>query len=145
MGEDSDEDTVHDLCDDCISVWNPNQSDIDHNGVGDACDVNDGLIYISSTEKNKVEWQPENGFTSWNVYEGDLDVLRATGTYTQAPGSNPLAFRSCGVTDYWVDDVTPPPPGKVKFALVTGVFGGVESGLGTNSAGVPRANANPCP
>ena len=29
--------------------------------------------------------------------------------------------------------------------LVTGVAGGVESGLGTNSAGATRVNANPCP
>ena len=126
-------------------MWNPNQTDIDHNGVGDACDLNDGLIYIYGTDPNYVEWQQENGFTTWNVYEGDLDVLRATGTYTQAPGSNALAIRACGLLNPWVDDVPPPPAGTVKFALVTGVAGGVESSLGTNSAGVPRANANPCP
>jgi hypothetical protein len=144
-GVDSDGDGVHNACDNCDFVQNPNQADFDHNGVGDACDLNDGLIYIAATDKNKVEWQQENGVTSWNVYEGDLDVLRATGEYSQAAGSNPLAIRACGVTDNWVDDETSPPPGKVKFALVTGIAGGVESSLGTDGAGVPRANTNPCP
>jgi hypothetical protein len=41
--------------------------------------------------------------------------------------------------------VLEPGPGEVAFNLVTGVAGGVESGLGTNSAGAPRPNANPCP
>jgi len=35
--------------------------------------------------------------------------------------------------------------GAVQFFLVTSLAGGRKSGLGTNSAGVPRANANPCP
>lgn len=144
-GLDSDGDAVRNACDDCVFDANPSQSDFDHDGQGDVCDLDDGLIYVYSTAPNRVEWQPEGGFATWNVYEGDLAVLRATGTYTQAPGSNALAKRECGVTNPWVDDVAPPPAGKLKFALVTGRAGGVESGLGTNSAGVPRANSNPCP
>ena len=42
-------------------------------------------------------------------------------------------------------DLDVPAPGEVAFNLVTGMAGGVESSLGTNSAGVPRVNANPCP
>jgi hypothetical protein len=126
-------------------VPNPTQGDFNHDGQGDACDLYDGLIYIYSSDPNYVEWQQESGFASWNVYEGDLGVLRATATYTQAPGSNALAIRVCGTENTWVDDVTPPPAGKVKFTLVTGVVEGVEGSLGTNSAGVPRANTNPCP
>jgi hypothetical protein len=144
-GEDSDGDTVHDLCDNCVSAWNPNQTDSDHNGVGDACDLNDGLIYIYSTDKEYREWQPEAGYTTWNSYRGSLSVLRATGQYTQAPGSNALAAHDCGVSDPHVLDLDIPAPGEVAFNLVTGVAGGVESSLGTNSAGVLRANTNPCP
>ena len=58
---------------------------------------------------------PEAGFTSWNVYEGDLDVLKATGV------------------------------GKTVFSLVTGVKNGVEGSLGRDSAGRERLNGNPCP
>jgi hypothetical protein len=104
------------------------------------------LIYVLGTDdKDFIEWQAELGPSSWNVYEGDLSVLRSSGVYTQAPGSNPLAGRQCGVTDVFVQDLVVPGPGQVRFSLVTGVTGGVEGNLGTSSAGAPRANANPCP
>ena len=102
-------------------------------------------IYVFSTDDGYVEWQAETGPLAWNVYEGSLAVLRATGVYTQVPGSNPLADKSCGVVSRFVSDPTLPSPGAVKFALVTGVTGGGEGSLGTNSAGAPRANTNPCP
>ena len=144
-GEDSDSDGSHNACDNCVFDFNPSQSDFDHDSEGDICDLNDGLIFIYSTDKNYREWQAESGYTTWNSYRGTLAVLRTTGQYTQAPGSNPLVARDCGLTDPYVVDLLVPDPGDVAFNLVTGVAGGVESGLGTNSAGVPRANANPCP
>jgi hypothetical protein len=100
---------------------------------------------LGTDDKGFVEWQQEQGPTTWNVYLGDLSVLRATGVYTQAPGSNPLADRSCGVTDTFVADATVPAAGGVQFSLVAGVTGGVEGNLGQNSAGAPRPNTNPCP
>lgn len=72
----------------------------------------------------------EQGFSSWSVYEGDLGILRSGGAYTQLPGSNPRAQRHCGVTDLYVEDFADPAPGTAAFHLVTGVAGGVESGLG---------------
>ena len=143
---DTDGDRTGDVCDDCPLDYNPSQSDVNHNGVGDVCDLNDGLIYVLGTDdKNYIEWQQETGPTAWNVYEGDLGVLRATGAYTQAPGSNPLAEKHCGVVDLFVADTGSIPAGAVKFSLVTGVTGGVEGNLGTNSAGQVRVNGNPCP
>jgi hypothetical protein len=92
-----------------------------------------------------MEWQQELGFSAWNAYKGSLSVLRLTGLYTQPPGSTSLAARACGLASTQMDDPTPPSPAATAFFLVTGVAAGVESSLGTDSAGVERPNANPCP
>ena len=76
----------------------------------------------------------------WNSYKGDLDVLKATGVYTQVPLSNPLARQDCRLRDPEVEDVIPPAVGKVAFFLTTGVSGNTESGLDHS-----RPNDNPCP
>ena len=143
---DADTDGVGDVCDNCTSEYNPSQTDFDHDGEGDMCDLNDGLIYLHGTGNNgSVGWQHEAGPASWNVYAGDLGVLRSSGVYTQEPGSNPLAEKHCGVTVLTAVVLEGPDPGSVQFTLVTGVTGGVEGSLGTNSAGAERANTNPCP
>jgi hypothetical protein len=144
--DDFDGDHVGDACDNCAFDFDPSQADFDHDNEGDICDLNDGLIFVYGTDdKNYIEWQAESGYTTWNSYRGSLAVLRATGQYTQLPGSNPLAGRDCGLGDPWVFDDAIPGPGEVEFNLVTGVAGGVESSLGTNSAGGQRVSANPCP
>jgi hypothetical protein len=137
-GVDTDGDGFRNACDNCVFDSNPAQSDLDADGEGDRCDPNDGLIYLFSSNDDLVEWQAETGADAFNVYEGDLDVLRATGTYTQAE-------HHCGVNVPGIGDTEPVAPGSVKFALVTGVTNGVEGSLGTNSTGAPRANTNPCP
>jgi len=71
-------------------------------------------------------------------------ILRSSGTYTQAPGSNILAIRACGLTDTWYEDTTSLAPGRSAFYLVTGVANGVESSLGTSTNSAPRVNTNPC-
>jgi hypothetical protein len=76
---------------------------------------------------------------------GDLAVLRSDGTYTQFPGSNPLANRVCGLEDPHHDETAAPEAGEAAFLLITGVAGGVEGGLGQDGSGNDRPNANPCP
>jgi len=142
---DGDGDGLTSCNDNCPSDFNPSQSDDDHDGQGDRCDANDGSIYLYSTSKTLIGWQPESGTAKWNVYEGSLSVLKSTGIYTQAPGSNPIAQRSCGLTVPSIADTEALAPGGAKFALVTSVTGVVESNLGTNSAGATRSNTSPCP
>jgi hypothetical protein len=125
--------------------YNPAQTDLDLDGEGDLCDLDDGLIHSVWSDPETLAWQPETGFDAWNVYFGDLAVLRQSGVYTQAPGSNPLAARACALGEVWLDDPALPPEGQVRFDLITGVAAGAEGSLGRNSDGVERSNANPCP
>jgi hypothetical protein len=138
-------DGLGDLCDNCPGVPNRAQSDRDGDGQGDACDVDDGNIFPYWLDRQTMAWAEELGPTAWNVYDADLDVLRASGEYTQVPGSNPLAGRHCGLAEAWVKDVASPQSGKVELSLVTGVQNGVEGDLGTDSHGIARPNLHPCP
>jgi hypothetical protein len=142
---DTDGDGLSSCNDNCATVFNPSQSDVDADFEGDHCDLDDGHIYIRFSTAAQVAWQAEQGYTAWNLYRGDLAVLRATGVYTQAPGSNALAARECGLAVPTAADAPPPGPGATAFFLVTGESGGVEGGLGDDSAGTPRPHHNPCP
>jgi hypothetical protein len=164
-GEDSDGDAVHNRCDNCPSVDNATQTDADFDSVGDGCDncpananasqadfdsdqegdhcdLDDGMIYIYFDGSDPVEWHAE-GFSLWNVYRGDVGVLRSSGVYTQALGSNPVADQSCGLVGASLEDLDPLPSRTVAFYLATGV-GVVETGLGPDSDGNERLNDNPC-
>jgi hypothetical protein len=100
---------------------------------------------VTMQDQVTVAWQLENGFESFNIYRGDLAVLKATGIYTQDPAEVPLAAQGCGFLEASVADDVVPPLGQGVFYLLTGTHNGVESTLGTNSAGVTRPNTNPCP
>ncbi len=104
----------------------------------------DGEILFWFQTRVVSEWQ-QDGYDAWNVYRGDLAVLKAGGDYTQVPGSNPAAARVCGLAAPTVSDLYEPGAGNVAFYLVTGVTSGVESDLGFDSGGVVRMNGNPCP
>ncbi len=144
--DDLDEDGIGDACDNCALNSNSSQSDSDGDTEGDHCDLDDGIIYIVfSMDPNRVEWQDEIGFDTWNSYRGDLSILRSSGVYTQSPGSNPLAAQTCGLPDPWVEDLNPVAPNAAAFYLTTGVAGGVESDLGRDGDSVLRPNLNPCP
>jgi hypothetical protein len=143
--EDPDGDGYGSACDNCALDRNPTQTDMDDDSEGDACDLDDGVIYVWSGSANRVEWQEETGFNTWNLYKGDLEVLRTEGVYTQDPDSVPLARADCRLHDPWATDTEPPLPGQVATFLVTGNAGGLEADLGSDSSGAPRPNDHPCP
>ena len=141
--DDGDADGLGGACDNCIAVRNPGQSDNDQDGLGDHCDLDDGVIYITAPDPTTVTWQEELGLAPWNLYRGDLAVLKATLSYSQVPRSNPLAVQSCGLPGPTASDLWSPPEGEIAFYLVTGI--GAESGLGVDGAGNPRPHDHPCP
>jgi len=143
--QDVDGDGPGDACDNCPLLPNPGQFDLDVDGEGDPCDIDDGLIYIVLGGDSIVEWQPEAGYDAFNLYRGALDVLQASGVYTQPVGSNPLAAAWCGLPSSTLDDFDVPDPDRAAFYLPAGVGPSGEGGLGEDSAGLPRPNDHPCP
>jgi len=142
---DSDSDGVMDPADNCVVRSNSGQSDRDADGQGDACDVDDGAIFLALDGGAVVSWERETLYDAWNVYRGDLQNLRATGIYTPLPGSDPVAQRFCGLDLPELDDAYGPGAGVAAYYLASGVAGGVEGGLGEDGAGLQRDNLNPCP
>jgi hypothetical protein len=133
--QDADGDRVGDVCDNCPVDPNPSQTNVDLDLDGDTCDLSDGLILLGFDDPQEIDWQAEAGFETWNLYRGDLDVLKETGAYVQDPGSNDLAGQVCALDTPGVTDPTVPAPGKVAFFLATGVNADGESGLGDGSGG----------
>jgi len=126
-------------------------------GDGDAVAIADlGAFEFPSGEvfglfmggQDTITWQVRAGETSFNVYRGDLQRLRASGNYTQDP-SRPLSDRFCGIDPGALpfNDAFVPPPGSVVYYLIalTNTRGSFEGSLGEDSSGALRFNAFFCP
>ncbi|MCU0231142.1 MAG: VWA domain-containing protein, partial [Acidobacteria bacterium] len=145
-GQDSDSDLLYNRCDNCPLSPNPDQVDLDADGTGDRCDLDDGYLDARFSSGTRLEWQREGAVAAWNAYRGDLELVRTLGLYTQTSSDSPLAARFCRLRSPGLSDTVTPPPGKAAHYLVTEIDGsGIESDLGTTSAGAPRPNDHPCP
>jgi hypothetical protein len=61
---DTDLDGVIDFEDNCPYVYNPNQEDVDNNGIGDICDQS---FAIDESHKTLVKLWPNPSSTGWNI------------------------------------------------------------------------------
>ncbi len=144
---DADNDGVGDRCDNCPGTPNTYQQNRDADGYGDRCDTGDAMLDLFfNADKNRPRWQVERNFLSWNLYRGDLSVLKAGGDYLQAPGSNPLAAQFCSLSPPYTSDGVIPAAGSTAFYLATALApNGLERLLGNDGDGFPRPAANRCP
>ena len=83
---DSDSDAIPDCIDNCPQLGIAQQSDGDDDGEGDACDLDDGTIYVYWSNGGTLEWGPEVGSQTWNTYSGDFTLLVADGRVHAACG-----------------------------------------------------------
>jgi hypothetical protein len=107
-------------------------------------DPGSDALTMRFTTKTSISWVNLGQETAWNIYRGDLNQLRLTGIYTQNPQIVPNAARFCSLSTPLVTDDFVPALGEVVYYLATRRVNGLETLLGTNSAGQDRANLNPC-
>ena len=141
---DADGDGAGNACDNCPSMSNAPFIDTDGDGVGDVCDLDDGLLRFTSLIPALQFWQPDPAYTSYNLYRGDLALLRSANEYTQDPVAM-AADRFCGLDGPSASDGYTPAPGEGVFYLVSGSNGVAESSIGEDRWGMDRRNTHACP
>ena len=141
-GFDPDGDGIVSCVDDCPADANPDQNDRDHDGQGDACDLDDGVIEVSMASATRIQFQVEAGFDRFDVYRGDLGALFDTDGDGAAQDYGACLAENLAGPDF--DDPSVPAAGHGFIYLVTGRSGGAESGLGSASSGALRPNPHDC-
>jgi len=146
---DSDSDGVSDCTDNCPDAFNPGQENADGDARGSACDCAPGdpttsaaapvgaTVQATKTGGTTISWSAVPLATSYRVYRGYQTL------------GNPFVYDHQCLEDQAVTtsttDVLDPRQATHYYYLVSTVCLGNESGLGTNSAGVPIPRPFPCP
>lgn len=157
---DRDRDGVVDSRDNCPDAYNPDQADLDLDGMGDACDPDldgDGFLNpLDCSVSDPATWsipaEPGNlRFTGPAAFT--CDTVQQAAAYHVYRGSRPStgAFsynHSCFLTSYVgppFSDTEIPAAGTLLYYLASASDSCGESGLGSASDGTPRPNPTPCP
>ncbi len=161
---DGDGDGVYDAADNCVSIGNPQQSDLDLDGLGDLCDPDrdgdgvlngadcapqDGSAIASPAEvfaldltSSSLEWTSLAGQAGsgvvYDLIRGGTGALRADGGVAGA------ACLASGASGPGLVDPVTPPPGEAWYYLVRGRNTCGIGSFGTDSAGDPHVNTA-CP
>lgn len=122
-----------------LGVCVPGDPDRDGDGEPDACDVDDGWIFLEMADPGTIHYQREVLFGAYNIYRGEMTVLRTppVSTYTRNPASTDAA-RWCDETAGALTDSWSPPAGLIVFYVATGTTSEGETFPGHDSAGAPR-------
>ena len=104
-GGDSDGDGISDLWDNCRDVSNPDQSDIDHDGVGDACDAccpacEEGALFgVGDPEYCCADLDPYYYYYTYSSTYDCWDQLTRGGEYYWVDFYNYVSNNGCGCYD----------------------------------------------
>jgi subtilisin family serine protease len=141
-GLDPDGDGLASCFDNCPADRNPQQEDFDHDGQGDACDLDDGYIDMRLSDSSTVRWQQEAGWPLFDLYRvGIRDLHDANHDGVADSYGACLAENLTGPT--FVDGSNPS-VGEGFMYMVRGRAGSTESSLGSASNGAPRLNVTTC-
>ena len=140
IDQDTDRDGIGDAWDNCSQVYNPDQSDNDVDGAGNACDcapttggITDPAPDLDDSLKfdgNTASWNNSANANVFNVYRGTYDPNDAF-VYDQA-------CMEAESPDTQTPDNATPPAGQLFFYVIQPTNSCGSAGIGQDSSGADR-------